>query len=220
MKLNIALFLLLLLSSCNTTDDDTEFLDLVSIRNWYKFEERDIDYNSPSVRVWNRDYELRMLGLFDTIPNFQNPPRHSPRKHGLGSVIQIDEDKDIILTEEFVDTLESKAPLMVKYTNDTIFANHNFDYLALHFKRTSNGPLQWNLKSERKGFNYYVKVENPSVFCKLEDLEAIFIVTDDTWNSVFDSRYEFACLYNVNDSLYLQKYMNSHLRDVLLKAGF
>lgn len=220
MKYNITLFLLLLLSCCSKKDNDTEIIDLVSIHNWYKFEDKEIDYNSHSLRVWDPDFELRMLGHYDTIPNFQNPPRHCPRKHRLGSVIRIYEDKDIILTEEIVDTLESSGPLTVKYLNDTIFANHKFDYLALHFKRNSGGPLQWNLKSEREDFNFYVKVKNPSVFCKLDDIEAIFIVTDDTWNSVFDSRYEFACLYNINDSLYLQKYMNSHLRDVLLKAGF
>lgn len=177
MKYIITLFLLLLLSCCKTKDNDTEIIDLVSIRNWYKFEDKEIDYNSPMVRVWDQDFELRMLGLYDTIPNFQNPPRHSPRKHGLGSVIRIYEDKDIILTDEIVDTLESSRPLTVKYLNDTIFANHQFDYLALHFKRNSGGPLQWNLKSERDNFNFYVKVENPSVFCKLDDIEAIFIVT-------------------------------------------
>lgn len=220
MKYNITLFLLLLLSCCSKKDNDTEIIDLVSIHNWYKFEDKEIDYNSHSLRVWDPDFELRMLGLFDTIPNFQNPPRHSPRRHTLGSVIRIYEDKDIILTDEIVDTLESIKPIMVKYLSDTIFSNHKFDYLALHFKRTSDGPLQWNLKSEREDFNFYVKVERPSVFCKLDDIEAIFIVAEDTWTSVFDSRYDFACLYNVNDTLYQMKEMNSNLREILIKAGF
>lgn len=214
------ILLLLLLSSCNTKDNDTELLDLVSIRNWYKFEEELIEPNSFSVPIVDLRLERSLLDYYDTIPISPFFPRHSPRKRDLGWHIHLNENSRIRLTEEIVDTLESSESLTVKYLNDTIFANHQFDYLALHFKKNTSRLLQWNLKSEKKDSNFYVKVKKPSVFCKLDDIEAIFIVTEDSWTSIFDSRYDFACLYNVNDTLYHQKDMNSHLRDVLKKAGF